>query len=137
MLTAGFSIVKLADFGLGKTLESASESVEVSKLIGAAMYMAPEFFKKDPTYKKDIDIWAFGCIVYELLHMKRLFAGTGFVPQLNVCSDTREPFGDDCPEELKRLVNDCTKKSPKERLTISEVVSRITQIRDSISDSIV
>ena len=48
----------------------------------------------------------------------------------------RRPFGDDCPEELKQLVIDCTKKEPKERLSVDEVVDRITQIKDSITESI-
>ena len=103
----------MADFGLGKTLETASEYIEDTRLIGTAVYMAPEFFKKDPTtkkiqYKANVDIWAFGCVVYELVHFKRLFTGSGFAPQLDVINDTRQPFEDHCPVELKQLVNDCT-----------------------------
>ena len=100
--------------------------------------MAPEFFKaKKPEYKKSVDIWAFGCVVFELLHFKRLFAGANYPIQLsNVCNDIRRPFEDDCPDKLKQLVIDCTKKEPKERLSVAEVVDRITQIKDSITDSI-
>ena len=109
-----------------------------SKVIGAVVYMAPEFFKlNEPEYKKSADIWSFGCVVFELLHFKRLFAGTRYPVQLNnVCSDIRRPFEDECPEELKQLVIDCTKKEPKERLSVDEVVDRITQIKDSINYSI-
>ena len=138
MLTAGLSTIKLADFGLGKTLETGSEYVEDTKLIGAAVYMAPEFFKnRNPTYRKDVDIWALGCVIYELIHFKRLFPGSFYPVQMNnVCNNIREPFENYCPDELVKLVNDCTKKIPRERLTISEVVGKITQIRDSIDDSI-
>ena len=109
-----------------------------SKVIGAVVYMAPEFFKgKKPGYKKSVDIWAFGCVVFELLHFKRLFTGANYPIQLsNVCNDRRQPFEDDCPEELKQLVTDCTKKEPKERLSVDKVVNRITQIKDSLTDSI-
>ena len=109
-----------------------------SELTGTAVYMAPEFFKESkPKYKKSVDIWAFGCVVFELLHFKRLFAGVNYPIQLNnVCNDIRQPFEDDCPEELKQLVIDCTKTEPKERLTVNEVVERITQTRDAINDSI-
>ena len=109
-----------------------------SKVIGAVVYMAPEFFKgKKPKYKKSVDIWAFGCIVFELLNFKRLFTGANYPIQLsNVCNDIRRPFEDDCPDELKQLVIDCTKKEPKERLSVDEVVDRITQIKDSITDCI-
>ena len=109
-----------------------------SEVIGAVVYMAPEFFKlNEPEYKKSADIWSFGCVVFELLHFKRLFAGTRYPVQLNnVCNDIRRPFEDDCPDELKQLVIDCTKTEPKERLTVNEVVGRINLIRDSINDSI-
>ena len=62
-----------------------------SEVIGAVVYMAPEFFKlNEPEYKKSADIWAFGCVVFELLHLKRLFAGTRYPIQLNnVCNDIR------------------------------------------------
>ena len=131
-------MIKLADFGLGKPIESSSMYAQDSQLTGAAVYMAPEFFKESkPKYKKSVDIWAFGCVVFELLHFKRLFAGANYPIQLsNVCNDIRRPFEDDCPEELKQLVIDCTKKEPKERLSVNEVVDRITQIRNSINDSI-
>ena len=78
-----------------------------------------------------------GCFLPELLHFKRLFSGANYPIQLNnVCNDIRRPFEDDCPEELKQLVINCTKKEPKERLSVDEVVDRITQIRDSVTDSI-
>ena len=108
-----------------------------SRPAGALVYMAPEFFMRKPEYKQSVDIWAFGCVVFELLHFKRLFAGANYPIQLsNVYNDKRRPFEDDCPDELKQLVIDCTKTEPKERLGVDEVVSRITQIRDSITDSI-
>ena len=86
--------------------------------------MAPEFFMRKPEYKQSVDIWAFGCVVYELLHFKRLFFSL---------SQEREDFDDNCPAELKQLVTNCTKRKPKERLTTSEVVTQITKIRDSIT----
>ena len=131
-------MVKLADFGLGKPIETSAIYAQDSEVTGAAVYMAPEFFKKEkPEYRKSVDIWAFGCVVFELLHFKRLFSGANYPIQLhNVCNDIRRPFEDDCPEELKQLVIDCTKTEPKERLTVNQVVDRITRIRDSISDSI-
>ena len=87
--------------------------------------MAPEFFMRDPVYQKGVDVWSYGCVVFELLHLKRLFAP----------NRERAVFDEHCPEELRKLVTDCTKGKAKERLNTDEVLSRITQIRDSISDS--
>ena len=127
-MTAGFSVVKLADFGLGKTFETSSEYLQDSRPAGARVYMAPEFFFRKPEYKQSVDIWAFGCVVFELLHFKRLFAGFS--------RQEREAFDENCPAELKQLVTDCTKLKPNERLTTSEVVTQITKIRDSITGAI-
>ena len=50
---------------------------------------------------------------------------------------SQQKKGEDvCPEELKQLVIDCTKKEPKERLSVDEVVDQITQIKDSITYSV-
>ena len=66
-------MIKLADFGLGKQLETSSMYAQDLKEMGAVVYMAPEFFEADkPKYKKSVDIWSFGCIVFEILHFKRL-----------------------------------------------------------------
>ena len=78
---------------------------------------------RDPVYKKSVDVWSYGCVVFELLHLKCLFAR----------NQERAVFDDHCPEELKKLVTDCTKSKPKERLTASEVVTQISKIRDSIT----
>ena len=85
--------------------------------------MVPEFLMRKPEYKQSVDIWAFGCVVFELLHFKQLFFANG----------ERKVFDDNYPAELKQLVADCTKFKPKERLTASEVVTQITEIRDSIT----
>ena len=117
-------------------MDTSSEYVEDPNLVGAVVYMAPEFFDEDePVYKKDVDVWAFGCVAYELFHLKRLFPGSKIAIQVrNVCNDKRESFSDDFPVELQQLIVDCTKKNPKERLPISDVVNRITKIKDSIGN---
>ena len=78
---------------------------------------------RDPVYKKSVDVWSYGCVVFELIHFKRLFFPNG----------ERDDFDENCPAELKQLVTDCTKSKPKERLTTGEVVNQITKIRDSIT----
>ena len=56
--------VKIGDFGISKQLESPTEYTQ-SKNIGTFIYMAPEMIlEKEYNYK--VDIWALGCIVYEL-----------------------------------------------------------------------
>jgi len=79
--------VKVLDFGLAKALVreepeiSASNSPTLSLaatqqgvILGTAAYMAPEQ-AKGRSVDKRADIWAFGCVVYEMLTGKRAFEG--------------------------------------------------------------
>src|SRR5206468_8204547 len=82
--------VKVLDFGLAKALEpvsGASANVTASPtittpammtgvgmILGTAAYMSPEQAKGRPADKRS-DIWAFGCVLFELLTGKRAFDG--------------------------------------------------------------
>ncbi|KDO33981.1 NEK protein kinase [Saprolegnia parasitica CBS 223.65] len=54
----------VGDFGIAKCLESSSSLAET--LIGSPAYMAPEIFEGKP-YGLKADVWALGCILYELM----------------------------------------------------------------------
>jgi Tol biopolymer transport system component len=80
--------VKVLDFGLAKAMEPASATspaltnsptitspamvTRVGTFLGTAAYMAPEQAKGKPADKRS-DIWAFGCVIYEMLTGRRAF----------------------------------------------------------------
>jgi serine/threonine protein kinase/Tol biopolymer transport system component len=82
--------VKVLDFGLAKAMEpvgvalaSVSRSPTITTpammtgagtILGTAAYMSPEQAKGRPADKRS-DIWAFGCVLYEMLAGKRAFEG--------------------------------------------------------------
>ena len=85
-------VVKVLDFGLAKlaepsglmaaqspgtmspTITSPALMTQAGMLLGTAAYMAPEQAKGRPADKRS-DIWAFGCVLYEMLTAKRAFPG--------------------------------------------------------------
>jgi serine/threonine-protein kinase len=85
MLTAD-SVLKVLDFGLARVVESNPTSstsnsptltfaaTQVGVILGTAAYMAPEQAKGRVADKRS-DVWAFGCVLYEMLTGKRVFEG--------------------------------------------------------------
>ncbi len=79
--------VKVLDFGLAKAIEGDAASMDIANsptisrmatqagvLLGTAAYMSPEQAKAKPVDRR-ADIWAFGCVLYEMLTGKTAFRG--------------------------------------------------------------
>lgn len=65
---------KIADFGLSaERLSRTTMSTELSR--GTASYRAPELITESPTFSDRVDIWALGCILYELSVKRKAFKG--------------------------------------------------------------
>jgi serine/threonine protein kinase len=76
-------VSKVLDFGLAKALDPMSTSpgadaltvsmlTEVGVVMGTAVYMSPEQARGRPVDQRT-DIWAFGCVLYEMLTGQRAF----------------------------------------------------------------
>nr|XP_040125127.1 serine/threonine-protein kinase Nek8 isoform X7 [Ictidomys tridecemlineatus] len=62
-------VVKIGDFGISKILSSKSKAYTV---VGTPCYISPELCEGKP-YNQKSDIWALGCVLYELASLKRAF----------------------------------------------------------------
>jgi len=108
--------VKVLDFGLAKAIEPAvvaSSSVSRSPtittpamtlagvILGTAAYMSPEQARGKAVDKR-VDIWAFGCVLYEMLTGKRAFDGEG-VSETMARVIEREPDWTRLPAALSPL----------------------------------
>lgn len=80
MLLNEYSNLKLCDFGLAKKivdLINTSDAENNKPKSGTPYYMAPELFQDDGVYSFYSDIWALGCVLYELATGKPPFNATG------------------------------------------------------------
>jgi Tol biopolymer transport system component len=116
--------VKVLDFGLAKPVEGpgpASGATITSPamsmpgvILGTAAYMAPEQAKGRPVDKR-ADIWAFGCVLYEMVTGRRAFAGEDISE--TIASILRsEPEWAGVPASITPLLVSCLQKDPRQRL---------------------
>ena len=126
--------VKVLDFGLAKAYETSGSSPDVSPdmshsptmmeatrtgvIMGTAAYMSPEQARGKAVDKR-ADIWAFGCVVYEMLAGKPTFEGSD-AAELLVSVMSKEPEWEGLPANtpvaLGRLLRRCLQKDRRKRL---------------------
>ncbi len=120
-------IVKLLDFGLAKppvafdTATIDPLSVPASghgALLGTVPYMSPEQARGQPVDKRT-DIWAFGCVLFEMLSRQRPFGGETTSDQLAAILE-HEPAWSALPTatpmHVRQLLRRCLEKDVKRRL---------------------
>jgi len=127
--------VKVLDFGLAKVLSdpdatptlaadpgnSPTLSVMETRagvILGTAAYMAPEQAKGKQVDRR-ADIWAFGCVLFEMLAGKSAFEGET-ISDLLAAVIRGEPdwaaLPETTPTTIRRLIRRCLVKEPKQRL---------------------
>ena len=131
--------VKVLDFGLAKALDptvggnatpplpdsqvmnsptmTSPAMTRMGMILGTAAYMSPEQARGRPVDKR-ADIWAFGCVLYEMLTGARPFAGDT-VTDILAAVVTNDPDWSrlsETPLSIRRLLHRCLQKDPKNRL---------------------
>ena len=85
MLINSDCLMKLADFGLARSVASTEEGPPiVSDYIATRWYRAPEILLGSQSYSKAVDIWSAGCIMAELLLEQVLFSGKSSLNQMEL-----------------------------------------------------
>ncbi|XP_067005437.2 mitogen-activated protein kinase 15 isoform X2 [Anabrus simplex] len=80
--------VKIADFGLARSLKSVNDDGDgfsdpsLTDYVATRWYRAPEILLASKRYTHGIDMWSLGCILAEMLLGKPLFPGTSTVNQM-------------------------------------------------------
>jgi eukaryotic-like serine/threonine-protein kinase len=140
-------VVKVLDFGLAKADASAAVQLDEGDataptatmthtregiVLGTAGYMSPEQARGKAVDKRT-DIWAFGCVLFEMLTGRFAFAGAT-VPDTIVAVLEREPDWNALrvPAGLRRLLQRCLEKDPNRRL--HDIADARIEIDDLLSD---
>jgi Tol biopolymer transport system component len=130
-------VVKVLDFGLAKAsageFVTASAGTEQGVILGTATYMSPEQ-ARGQTVDRRTDIWAFGCVLYEMLTGRRAFRGDSLTDTLAHVIE-REPdwlaLPEATPEVVRRLLERCLRKDVRRRLR--DIADARIEIDDAIA----
>jgi serine/threonine-protein kinase len=143
------SQIKLLDFGLAKALEGettegesqnsptlSAAATRTGVLLGTAGYMSPEQ-ARGKRIDRRADIWAFGCVLYEMLTGLGAFSGET-TSDILASVIRAEPYwsalSDSVPRRIRELLQRCFQKDAKQRLRdIGD--ARIT-IQEALSGSV-
>ena len=123
--------VKLLDFGLAKALEAETAEEELQNsptlsaaatragmLLGTAAYMSPEQ-ARGKSVDRRADIWAFGCVLFELITGKSAFSGETISDTLASVIRAEPDWSllpQTIPTRIRELLRRCLQKDPKQRL---------------------
>jgi Tol biopolymer transport system component len=122
--------VKVLDFGLAKALATEPSASAMTNspttfaatragvILGTAAYMAPEQ-AKGKTVDRRADIWAFGCVLFEMLTAQQAFEGETVSDVLAAVIMKDPDWGAlpaSTPESIRKLLRRCLEKDSKRRL---------------------
>jgi serine/threonine protein kinase len=144
--------VKILDFGLAKAMETGASAADLSNsptisqmateagvLLGTAAYMSPEQAKGKPVDRR-ADIWAFGCVLYEMLTGKMAFRGEAVTDTLAAVLKNEPDWSQlpaATPMRLRVLLQRCLQKDPKQRLRdIGDARISLDEVLSGVPDSI-
>ncbi|HUQ87383.1 MAG TPA: protein kinase [Vicinamibacterales bacterium] len=122
--------VKVLDFGLAKAIDRLTPTTELANsptitapmthagvVLGTAAYMSPEQARGKAVDKRT-DIWAFGCVLYEMLTGRPAFSGetvSDVIASVLRAEVDWDALPSSIPLVVRRLVRRCLNKDPRER----------------------
>ena len=131
--------VKVLDFGLAKATDPTASSglaagtsatitspalTAMGMILGTAAYMAPEQAKGRAVDRR-ADLWAFGCVLYEMLTGTRAFPGDDVTDTIANVMKSEADLGalpESLPPRIRRVIAACLQKDPKQRLASAQDV---------------
>lgn len=107
--------LKLSDFGLA-TMAAATRITRAGKTAGTFVYMSPEQIRGQPPVTPKADLYALGCVLYEMLTGRPPFEADNPAAVLHQHLKETAPrasvLAPDCPPELADVIADLLQKDP-------------------------
>lgn len=114
--------VQLGDFGIARVLNSTVELARTC--IGTPYYLSPEICENKP-YNNKSDIWALGCVLYELCTLKHAFeAGNMKNLVLKIISGSFPPVSLHYSYDLRSLLSQLFKRNPRDRPSVNSILEK-------------
>ncbi|BDA43378.1 probable serine/threonine-protein kinase Nek8 at C-terminar half [Coccomyxa sp. Obi] len=116
-------IVKLGDFGISKVISAEQNAAQT--MVGTPYYMSPEILK-GKGYGPKTDVWALGCILYEMCCLRKAFeaANLGAIT-IKIMSGKYAPIPGQYSNDMRLLVDALLKKDPSARPCMDDVMGLV------------
>ncbi|XP_025318625.1 serine/threonine-protein kinase Nek1 isoform X4 [Canis lupus baileyi] len=114
--------IQLGDFGIARVLNSTVELARTC--IGTPYYLSPEICENKP-YNNKSDIWALGCVLYEMCTLKHAFeAGNMKNLVLKIISGSFPPVSLHYSYDLRNLLSQLFKRNPRDRPSVNSILEK-------------
>jgi eukaryotic-like serine/threonine-protein kinase len=143
--------VKVLDFGLAKALDAnasgaaadamnsptlTARATQMGMILGTAAYMSPEQARGRAVDKRT-DVWAFGCVLFEMLAGRKAFDGEDITEMISAVMKTEPNWAAlpaDLPVNIRTILTRCLVKDRKSRIPDISVVRYMLDETSSASD---
>mmetsp|Transcript_50255 Transcript_50255/g.129370 ORF Transcript_50255/g.129370 Transcript_50255/m.129370 type:complete len:470 (-) Transcript_50255:258-1667(-) len=120
-LTKNRKVIKLGDFGIARKLQETLEMAQTC--VGTPFYMSPELCQNRP-YSYKSDVWALGCVLYELATLKHAFDAKNLSQLvLKIVRGTYPPIPSRYSSDLSDLIKAMLEQEPDDRPSVSEILN--------------
>jgi serine/threonine protein kinase len=129
-------VLKLTDFGIVKDLDENAEALTATgRTLGTAAYMAPEQIRGNPAVGPRTDIYALGCVMFQMLTGEIPFKSGSPVAMMNMHLTAKRPLvsdkGGEIPTTLNLLIRNMMAKDrderPRDALLVSEELQALAK----------
>lgn len=115
--------MQIGDLGMSKILLNPDDLI--STRVGTPIYFAPEIIQNQ-MYSYPVDIWALGCVFYNLIMLQHPFLEAGISTLSYYIIDKEpKPIKGHYSPQLIEIVKQCLTKDPKKRINVFDLALRI------------